>query len=422
MVQKVFSILKRGFQLVLIPIAVSAAVLVMLSVSYLIPTEKIREHAASSVHIFEQEGLYYRVTGAEGSSQDNFVDSLYMNQALVGTEDDDLIHLVLCGYSYMANAEDEPIENLKAAATDPESVTLVKTERRFFNGHVAVLKPLLWFMTYTGIRQFNLYTCLLLTCLFGYLMYRRGLGKYVLPMMLSILFMRPLAIWLNMTFTGIYLCTILPCILMLLIKKETLKQKAWLIFGITGSVTFCFNMNYFQLISFGLPLLLYVMITGCPEKPPELIRIAADFFIAWMIGYAGAMLIKWALYAVIVDGAIFKDVTNRVTERTGLYEVTRFGTVMKNTRIAFASPWWDLMEAGFVIYTAVQWIRNRERITFSVTEILLLVIALLIPVARFMIFANHSDLHGGFTYRILMIPILAVNVMITKKRTFRGLK
>ena len=412
----VLKILKRGVQLVLIPAAVSVIVLIMLAVSYLIPTDRMKAHAASSVHIFEQEGLYYRVTGAEGSSQDNFVDTLYLNQALVGTNDDDLIRLVLSGYNFVAVAADEPIENMKAAVTDPESVTLGNTERRFFNGHVAVLKPLLWFMSYTGIRQFNLYTCLLLTALLGFLMYRRGLGRYILPMMLSILFMRPLAIWLNMTFTGIYLCMIIPCLVMLSVKKETLQKKAWLIFGVTGSATFCFNMNYFQLLSFGLPVILYVLITGCPKKPWELIRIFLDFFIAWAIGYGGTMLIKWCLYAVAVDGEIFRDITNRVNERTGLYEVTRLGTVLKNIRIGLASPWWDLMEAGFVIYTVVQWIRNRNRIVFSAAEILLLVITLLFPLGRLMIFANHSDLHGGFVYRILMMPVLTLNLLITGKR------
>ncbi len=271
-------------------------------------------------------------------------------------------------------------------------------------------------MTYTGIRQFNLYTCLLLTALLGFLMYRRGLGRYVLPMMLSILFMRPLAIWLNMTFTGIYLCAVLPCILMLSVKKETLQQRAWMLFGVTGAVTFCFNMNYFQLLSFGWPLLVYMLVCGIPEKPLEVIRTAADFFIAWATGYAGCMLIKWCLYAAAVDTDIFREVTGRITERSGLYEMTRFGAVLKLVRISFASPWWDLMEFGFVIYSAVRMIRNRRRITFSAPEILLLVITLMLPLARIMIFANHSDLHGGFVYRIFMIPILAVNLMITKKR------
>jgi hypothetical protein len=59
-----------------------------------------------------------------------------------------------------------------------------------------------------------------------------------------------------MSFTLIYVSMLIPCIAMLLIRKETLKERAWLLFGITGSVTFCLVQNYFQLMAFGMPLAL----------------------------------------------------------------------------------------------------------------------------------------------------------------------
>ena len=412
----VLKILKRGVQLALIPLAVSAVVLVLLALVYLLPTAGMKAHVGNTLGNFEKEGMYfYSLTGEAGADQDNFIEALYLDQAIVGTEDADLMSCVLSGYDYVYKDASDTIGNLTKAVTEPDSVTIMDTERRFFNGQVIILKPLLTVMGYTGVRTFCLYSCVLGTAWFFWLLHRRGFGRFILPALLAILFLRPVTAWTGIAFTLIYACMLIPCIVMLLVKKETLQEKAWLIFGVTGAVTFCFNMNYFQLLSFCIPFLVYMLITGIPEKSLGFIRILADWFIAWMAGYGGAMLIKWILYAIVIDGSIFKTVTDRMAERTGLYEVTRFGTVIKNVGIAFGSLWWDLAELGFIGFTVVRWIRKKEKISFSVAEILLLLAALLIPLGRFVLFANHSDQHAGFVYRLLMMPVLAVNWMLTKK-------
>ena len=412
----VLKILKRGIRLALIPLAVSAVVLVLLALVYLLPTAGMKEHVKNTKKKKKKEGMYfYSLTGETGSDQDNFIEALYLDQAIVGTGDADLLRCVLSGYDYVYRDPADTIGNLTAAVTEPDSVTITDTERRFFNGQVIILKPLLTVMGYTGVRTFCLYSCVLGTAWFFYLLHRRGFGKFILPALLAILFLRPVTAWTGIAFSLIYACMLVPCIVMLLVKKETLQEKAWLIFGITGAVTFCFNMNYFQLLSFCMPFLVYVLITGIPEKPLGFIRILADWFIAWMAGYGGAMVIKWAVYAAAIDPSIFKAVTDRMAERTGLFEVTRAGTVMKNVRIAFGSLWWDLAEAGFILFSVARWIRKREKVSFSPAEILLLLASLLIPLGRFVIFANHSDQHAGFVYRLLMMPVLAVNLTLAKK-------
>lgn len=416
--------LKRAGQLILIPIATGLTVMILLALVYLLPTGGMKAHVRNTLDNFEKEGQYfYSLTGEAGSGHDNFIEALYLDQAIVGTEDADLFSCVLNGYDYVYQDEGDPIGSLTAAVTNPESVTIANTELRFANGHLILLKPLLLAMGYTGVRTFCFYFCLAMTALTGFLMYRRGLGKYILPLMISILFLRPVTVWTNMSFTGIYACTVIPCIVMLLIRKETLQEKGWLLFGITGSATFCFNMNYFQLICFGVPMLLYLLITGLPEKPAELLKTGANLFIAWMIGYAGAMAFKWAVYAVCADGDIFRKMTEHALWRSGVDEGSRTETILYNARIAFGSLWWDIAELGFAGWSAARWIRNRRKNgkadrkqTFlSGTELLLLAAAVLFPVGRLAILANHSMHHAAFVYRVFMIPVLAVNLLIAKK-------
>ena len=409
-------ILKRGGQLLLIPVATGLAVMILLALAYLLPTGGMKAHVRNTLDNFEKEGQYfYSLTGEAGSGHDNFIEALYLNQAIVGTEDAGLFDCVLNGYDYVYTDPGDPIGNLTMAVTDPESVTVTDTEKRFFNGHVIFLKPLLTVMGYTGIRTFCLYFCLAGTALLGYLLYRRGFGKFILPVMLSILFLRPAAVWTNTAFTGIYACMLIPCIAMLCLKKETLREKAWLVFGITGSVTFCFNMNYFQLICFGMPLLLYMLITGFPEKPAEVVKAVAGLFIAWMAGYAGAMVFKWAVYSAATGESIFGAMVSHALWRSGVDEGSRLDTILANAGIAFGSLWWDLAEAAFVVYTLIRRRKNRAKAAVSAAEILLLLAALLIPAGRLAILANHSMHHAGFVYRVLAIPVLAFNLLITKR-------
>ena len=103
----VLKILKKGVQLALIPLAVSVIVLVLLALVYLLPTAGMKAHVANTLGNFEKEGMYfYSLTGEAGADQDNFIEALYLDQAIVGTEDADLVSCVLSGYDYV-HVDDE---------------------------------------------------------------------------------------------------------------------------------------------------------------------------------------------------------------------------------------------------------------------------------------------------------------------------
>lgn len=291
--------LKKTGILILVPILISATALLLMAGAYLLPTDGIKAHVRNTLDTFEKEGQYPFVNDEQGSMRDNFIDALNLCQDLVNTSDTDLLSCVVKNPYYSAGNIAAPIDNLKAAVTDPESVHMENTEYRFFNAHVIFQKPLLMVMGYTGIRMFCFYLCLLGTAWMGYLMYKRKLGRFIAPFMLSILFLRPYTVWTNMSFALIYVPMLLSCLAMLLLKKETLKEKAWLLFGITGSVTQCLVQNYFQLMAFGMPLLMYFLIMGIPEKPLEMLKNILNFFAAWAVGYAGTMVCNWTAYSLV---------------------------------------------------------------------------------------------------------------------------
>ena len=409
----------RALQIATIPIVCGILGLILLALAFLLPTGRIREHVEASVDQLYNEGVYHSITPKlTGSQLDNYTEALYLNQALVGTKDAPLTDCILEGYQFEtpeAGGYRDPIVKLKEAVEDPKSAELINENKRFFNGYTAVMKILLELTHYSGIRQINLYLGLGLGLLLLWRMLKRGLERYIVPTVLSLLLIHPVTMALNMASFGFFVCMMLPCILMLCIRKETLEQKAWLLFGITGAVTYYLNMNFIQLLSLGVPALFYFLITGVPEKPLKLLGKLTELFIAWVAGLVGMMIFKWISYAILKDPKVFGEMLDQFLFRTGLSEGSRMDAVLRNLTVAFENRWWNLLEIFYIAYIIITIIRKREKVTFSLSEILLLLFMILLPMARYFILSNHVLVHTWTTYRLLLIPVLAFNFLAMKR-------
>ena len=392
--------------------------LLLLMAAFSLPVDRIREHVGASLELLEEEGHYPSYFFKDAcATLDNYTETLYLNQAIVGTDNDSLLTCALSGYRFESTTRDLlPIWQLEEAINGDGDTKLVSPDKRFFNGYETVIKPLLCVTDYSGIRQINLYTVLFLTLLLVGLMFRRGLGACILPVTVSVLFIHPLAVALCMTFVGFYYCMVIPCICFLLLSERTLREKAWLLFALTGAVTFYFNMNYFQLLCFAMPFMFYVLILGLPEKPGELIRMILAAFLPWCVGYAGMMVFKWILYALAVDSGVFREMLDFVKIGTGSNRGSRPAAVLKNITTALSNRKWLVMEALFVVYSVIRRLRGRAGSRVTASAILLLAFMTLTPLCRCLLLSNHVTVHHWVTYRILMMPVLAFNLLITGVR------
>jgi hypothetical protein len=408
----------RTLQIVLIPVACGIVGMILLMLSFLLPTDAIREHVEASVDQLYDEGVYHSITPKlSGTQLDNYTEALYLNQALVSTKDATLMDCVLEGYQFepLSTGEyQDPIIKLKSVVEDSESAVLTPENKRFFNGYIIVMKILLQLTHYSGIRQINLYVGLFLLLMLLWRMLKRNLKQYVIAVILSLLLIHPVTMALNMASFGFFVCMLVPCILMLWMKKGALEKQAWLLFGITGAATYFFNMNYIQLLSFGVPLIFYFLITGVPGKPLKFLGKLAEVFLAWMAGLIGMMVFKWVVYAILKDPKVFSEMLDQFFFRAGLSEGTRFDAIMRNVDIAFENKWWNLLEILFIVYTFIKKIRKKEKFIFSFSEALLLLVMILLPIGRYFILSNHVLIHAWTTYRLLMIPMLAFNFWVTR--------
>ena len=416
--------IRRLFQIVLIPLIGGTVGLVLLALAFMLPTDRIYTNVRASLDMLDRETSYFSITPAlQGAQLDNFTEALYLNEALVNTKNASLKECVLSGYVFDANGDDgDSLTALSYAVTEPDSIPLFPSCKRFFNGYEVAVKPLLMLTTYSGIRQVNLYLSLFLSLLLLYCMQKRGLRRYIPPMIVSVLFIRPLTLSLNMTFFGFYVCMLVPCICILLLEKETLREKAWLLFGIAGAATYYFNMNYIQLLSFGIPMLFYFLAAGIPERPLELLGTIAAYLFVWIVGCIGMMVFKWVVYAVFIDRHIFGEMAAQFFSRTDVDRGSRFSAIARNMKTGFGNLWWNVLEAIFVIGNLAARLYGKRRLSITRSEFLLLALMILLTAGRYFILSNHVIIHHWVTYRLIMIPVLTFNILITNARSEHGVE
>ena len=246
-------------------------------------------------------------------------------------------------------------------------------------------------------------------------MVKRGLKKYLLPFIVSVLFLRPLAMCATMAYFGFYVCMLVPCIVILMSDEKKLKERAWLLFGLTGALTYYFNMNYVQLLSFGIPMLFFFLVTGVPKKPLELIKTMAYCFFAWGVGLVGMMVFKWLAYVVFIDSGIIRRVVDLFLYRTDTNNSPRLFGIVFNGTSAFGNPMWNALEIAFICLMVIMWIKNKKKLKVSISEVYLFVLMLCLTIGRYVVLSNHVIIHHWVTYRLMMIPILTFNLMLAKQ-------
>ena len=389
--------------------------------AFRLPTDRIKNNVAASIGILQQETDYFSVTKwISGSKLDNYTEALYLNQALIDGKNNGVIYSALAGCLYLSDYDCLPVENLIQVIDQVDDLKpLPSPSNRFWNGYEVFVKVLLEFTDYAGIRQINYFLVFLLFIFVCYLMLKKKIEQYVFPFIIAFLFLNPIAISLCMTYSGFYYCAIIPCIIMLL-SNDWLKtgNRYIVFFEIVGISTFYFNMNYFQLVSFGFPMIFYYILNGFPETAPKMLLQVLWYFMIWFIGYAGMMALKWIIYAFLFDPnmflAMFNNILLRVSTQVDSAEITRSHAVLVNIREAIGNVYFDIIELVFVIASLYRYIKSKRAYRFSFVEAVFLTVMLFLPIGRYVIFANHVSIHRWVTYRILAIPLLAFNIFVAR--------
>lgn len=404
--------------LIFLSAAIGATLLIL---SCQIPASWTDGNLRESVPVFQREGTYPNLNGWGGApnqeswnhkTMDNFTDAIMLLTAgYDGGES--ATERAMSGY-YALAPERNPAESL--AVHYDESVPQYTTPyARYWGGWQIYLRPLLCVMNYSQMRVWNLALQAAATAFLLFLLYKKGLGRYILPMLFvpALLTLRVTAS--SLTFSDVfYLYTGGCCVLLLRYEKWKGTAKPLYFFLTLGILTAYFDFLTYPLVSFGIPVCLWF----CIEDGSELLGQLKSFVLfglSWGAGYGGMWASKWVLGSLLTGRNVLAEAASSVQYRSssnvdgqaiGLLE-----TVVRNAVVLLHDPWFLLFWAFCILLLAL--LVQRDRLG-RLRDGLILLCAAALPFVWYAVLKNHSYVHFWFTYRELAIFAFALSCFLLK--------
>lgn len=414
--EKVISCLRR---LLMLLVALCSSVILgymLLVFVYCIPTNRMEMNLRKSAAIFVEEGTYpQKINNYIDSRLDNWTDSLMLLTAVREGGEPAYISAALNSRNLIS--EKNPCESLIQiyAERNTDNLKTVKYGR-YWHGYLVFLKPLLLFFDYSEIRYINMFVQIMLFALAAVLLGKKGRGIYILPLVLSWLFLNPLSTMLSIQFSIIALIVFIQMIVMLKFEDEYCEKPFLLVvnFFALGCIVNYFDLLTYPLVALGIPLAYWL--NACVLKKMEnVIRIVWDvakYCIAWVCGYGGMWIGKWLLGSIVTGENILSDAINQVAVRTdNAVAQDEFSFTELMGRLFYASNelviWFA---AACIVFLAIYGI-VKKKIKISLNRIVVCVIIGTMPFVWYAVLGNHSWIHFWFAYRELVIFINALLMM-----------
>lgn len=378
-----------------------------------IPSGNIKQNVLSSIETIEEEGLKHRIGNIFLFRLDNFTDALMLNIAQ-GIDAEKPVESAVKDTYYLKDDRMSILSATKDIAENKFDDVYPTDYARYWHGYLVLLRPLLLFTDYTGIRTIN-YICFGLIIIGLYLLmhlnkHHRTLLTAFIASLAAINFpMIPLSMQFSTVF---YISFITSAVIIRQCNKgQNAKKNLCSIFLITGGVTAFFDLLTVPLVTLCLPLTLFLYTSDTPtrSKYRQLLSSAA----AWAAGYCSVWTSKW-LIAAVTTGYDITDAISAAIMRTSTeyddYDMSFYGIfcflkqypLLLTTSFAAAA-----LLIAFYIYLYL-----RSKKAFVANSWLLVIAAM--PFAWCIVLRNHSVIHHWFVWRIFFISIMANLLFLSK--------
>lgn len=297
---------------------------------------------------------------------------------------------------------------------------------RYWHGYLVPLKLL--FFDYSDIRVLNFFLQNILLFFIIKQLHQIHMEQYAPAFLVTIFLINPLTAALSLQFSSVYYIILFSAIwfLRLVRQGKATESRVGHLFFLAGILTAYFDFLTYPLASFGILLVLYMVVNG--EKLNAAgVRPIFRKMALWGGGYGGMWSGKWLVGSILTKGNLFKDALNQILVRasTGSLqgtEYSRFDAVMKNINVLLKWPFlvvflsrggiFALPDAG--AYAAHHTSENRHNRS---------VCCCCAPVGWLFVTAGHSYGHYWFTYKefaissfsLLSLCIYLENLVCDKK-------
>lgn len=390
-------------------ILVSGIVLgiLLLTLAYMVPVNT--ENRDVSYAVLEGEGWYPRTSTV--SSADGYFLSFYPD---VLDNSSDKIMLTIA----MDTSGGNPLVRAMESFSD-----YAGSYSYYWHGYVAILRPLLFFFDFSELRILNSACQILIILLLGWLIGREKGKRYVLALATSYILMNPRTVSMGLQYSWIFYIAYGGS-LVLLSKRGFFeqKQRIFCFFMIEGMLTSYLDLLTCPLLTWGIPLLWWIMMQRQEKGAAEWIKTVILSGCVWIAGYAGMWAAKWAAATIILRRNVVRTAIEEVFLRSGAGETgmdnltARWNAIYVNWR-HYAYKVYIVVLAGWLLWWIFRSLRKKWNKGSKRYAIFL--IGMSSPV-WYVVLSNHTMIHHLFTYRIFGVSILAFMALVLESEGESG--
>ena len=294
---------------------------------------------------------------------------------------------------------------------------------RYWHGYLAILRPLLVFFSYSGIRIILLIATIISAgVLIGLLCKKVNILSgivYVIGLLAISIFIVPRSINESLIFLVAFIASIV-----LLLKKDA-KKNIGIFFFVVGSISNFIDLLTAPLVTLGLTAITYFLIIQKAEGKANIKTYILDILkigISWTLGYGITWLTKWAITEIFFGRPIISQAIEQAMFRSDvptIHGVDLFGPIdVIKRNMEFLSTPVTLVVLGIIfVYLIVIMIKDRKKkvnVKDNFIKCIPYMLIFFFPIVWYLVLKQHSYTHVNFTYRLLVISIISLLIFITK--------
>lgn len=404
----------------------------LLLVSY-IPKEAIKDNVRESAEIMVKEG-----EGKSFSSlgrvifNDNSTDAIMVNLTYTIDEDNRLESIVKARRNYIPGVTKEitndlvgdlPHETERYAMTEELLNTVDGKEQmsyeytRYWHGYIVILRILLLFFNITTIRWIIQIALIVLLIILMYYLKKNVSFKTAIALIIAFI-ATDIFVWVY-TIQGMFVMIIAVLVSIFIANKKIDEKNINIWLFISGALTAYLDFLTTPLVSLLLPIIIY---TATNNKETtfkiECLSLIKNSF-AWGFGYFGLWAAKWIiadlLYGMEIILLSFVQIYYRMggirefnIGNVGLHGLLR--NIVNSINILVV-----VVYALIYIY-AMGRIGSYKKGYFLTSEKLPYYFTYIVPFIWYYVISEHSYQHFFFTYKTMVIPILAITFIVLDDR------
>lgn len=373
------------WQLTLLFVLLVALYFSLMVLSYTIPIEKIAVNLHYSLETIASETKRWSVMGEfKGTKLDTFTDNLIFNK-LTNQEELSAIQAAMWNNGY----------------------------ERYWLGDIAVLRPMLMFMSYKHIRYLNIFL-VFIVFYFSMTKVEKAISRTYAYLLMTMLLLIHFWIFpLSLQYTPVFIISLLGIMAVIAIHQRYgyRLSKMVLLFFTIGSVTNFFDLLTVPLLTFAFPWMIYFVLVNQHHRRHFKHNLSETVILGWtwFMGYGLTWASKWSIGSVILKENSFANVANQIALRTGgkTDEVLDAIEIIKNMWKILLPKTAMIILVIWLIILLVKSFKGVKSHQHWLSTTPLLMVAL-VPFVWVFILKNHNFHHAYFTYRLFIITLFSV--------------